>query len=580
MTGPLPGDIGPQWARLDRRMLLVHPVTEVVKFIPVLIGSVILGTSSGNPAWSIIPLALIVGFAITRWFTTTYRVGETHVELRTGLLQRRELSVPRSRIRSVDIESDLLHRALGLAVVVIGTGQQADSGEKFKLDSLDARVVPALRTELLAHTARRADRPEIPAAGTDDEPARAQSTAREIGHWQPRWARYAPLSLTGFAVVAPVVGVAFQYGLGQWLFESETAQDIGDRTVAAIVLVVLGLIAAIVLVVSLAACTRYLTTYFGLRVLNDGRTLHLRHGLFTTRQITLDLARFRGATVNEPLLLRLSGAAELEAIMVGENPRQKILPQAPRAAVERTLAELLSPRARPGDSPAAPPGAGRPSPQPATSEPGADIAPASLDEHPPQPTTPPELTAAEPEPTLPDQHTPPHPSASSPSAATELTPVAQLSVRLTRHGPVARRRRYTRVLSPVVLLAVAVLAFALEGPIPAWWWLLPGISAVLAVALAEDRYRGLGHAVLPRTETGPAWLITRAGSLDRDRDCLEAPGVIGWTVRQSFWQRRSGVATVIAATAAGKKRYHVIDIPLPQAWSLVEAVTPGALGRR
>ncbi|MGV9820935.1 PH domain-containing protein [Nocardia xishanensis] len=553
MTEPLPGDIGPPWARLDQRMLLVHPVTEVIRFIPVLIGSLILGTSSGNPAWSIIPLALIVGFAITRWFTTTYRVGPTHVELRTGLLQRRELSVPRSRIRSVDIESDLLHRALGLAVVVIGTGQQADSGEKFKLDSLDARVVPALRAELLAHTGRPAAGPDVQATGVADaEAARAQS--REIGHWRPQWVRYAPLSLTGFAVIAPVVGAAFQYGLGEWLFESEAAQDIGDHAVAAIVLAVLGLIAVIVLLVSLAACTRYLTTYFGLRVLNDGRTLHLRHGLFTTRQITLDLARFRGATVNEPLLLRLSGAAELEAIMVGENPRQKILPQAPRAAVERTLAELLSPRASP--PPGAPSGVGRPE----------------------------ALTAPEPR-TAAVQHVPPDQPAplsiaSSPSAATELVSVAQLTARLTRHGPVARRRRYTRALSPVVLLTVAVLAIALDTPVSPWWWLLPVVAAALAVALAEDRYRGLGHAVLPRTEAGPAWLITRAGSLDRDRDCLEAPGVIGWTVRQSFWQRRSGVATVIAATAAGKKRYHVIDIPLPQAWSLIEAVTPGALGRR
>ncbi|WP_245668549.1 PH domain-containing protein [Nocardia xishanensis] len=583
MTEPLPGDIGPPWARLDQRMLLVHPVTEVIRFIPVLIGSLILGTSSGNPAWSIIPLALIVGFAITRWFTTTYRVGPTHVELRTGLLQRRELSVPRSRIRSVDIESDLLHRALGLAVVVIGTGQQADSGEKFKLDSLDARVVPALRAELLAHTGRPAGT-HVQATGVADEEA-ARARSREIGHWRPQWVRYAPLSLTGFAVIAPVVGAAFQYGLGEWLFESEAAQDIGDRAVAAIVLAVLGLIAVIVLLVSLAACTRYLTTYFGLRVLNDGRTLHLRHGLFTTRQITLDLARFRGATVNEPLLLRLSGAAELEAIMVGENPRQKILPQAPRAAVERTLAELLSPRARPGGAPGAPPGAGRPEAVTAPEFRAAAVQHAPPGQPAPLSTTGPEPRAVEAEPPPLDQGTLPRPSeseprASSPSAASELVPVAQLTARLTRHGPVARRRRYTRALSPVVLLTVAVLAIALDTPVSPWWWLLPVVAAALAVALAEDRYRGLGHAVLPRTEAGPAWLITRAGSLDRDRDCLEAPGIIGWTVRQSFWQRRSGVATVIAATAAGKKRYHVIDIPLPQAWALIEAVTPGALGRR
>ncbi|WP_083894711.1 PH domain-containing protein [Nocardia tenerifensis] len=497
-------------------MLLVHPVTEVVKFIPVLIGSVILGTSSGNHGWSVIPLALIVGFALTRWFTTTYRVGPTHVELRTGLIQRKKLAVPRSRIRSVDIEADLLHRLLGLAVLAIGTGQQADSGEKFKLDALDARLVPDLRTALLAHTAtpHSVTGQPVPAHDTDERPDAHRG--REIAHWNPGWVRYAPLSLTGFAIIAPIVGLAFQYGVGQVLFRSDAVRRVEDGGALIIALGAVALFLVIVLIVSLAACARYLTTYFGLRVTDDGRTLHLRHGLFTTRQITLDLARFRGATVNEPLLLRLAGAAELEAIMVGENPRQKVLPQAPRTAVEHTLSHLLAPNEF-QDKAIATPAAG-PSPG---------------------------------------------------------------SAPLIAHGPVARRRRYTRTLTPIAVAALVLLAFSLAGvDFSPWWWLVPVVMVPVAIALAEDRYRGLGHAVLPETATSPAWLITRSGSLDRDRDCLEAPGVIGWTVRQSFFQRRAGVATVVAAAAAGKKRYHVLDLPLDDAWALIEAVTPGRLGRR
>ncbi|MBA4858149.1 PH domain-containing protein [Nocardia farcinica] len=511
------------WSRLDRRMLLVHPVNEVVKFIPVLIGSVILGTSSGNHGWSLVPLALIVGYALSRWFTTTYRVGPTHVELRTGLLQRRTLSVPRSRIRSVDIEADLLHRVLGLAVVVVGTGQAADSGEKFRLDSLAAGTAPALRAELLAHTAE-----QVPAEGDSAVPTTRAPQGREIGHWQPAWVRYAPLSLTGFAVVAPIVGLAFQFGLGEVVITSETAHAVEGRAVAVVVLIGLAVLACVVVLVSLAACARYLSTYFGLRVLDTGRTLHLSHGLFTTRQITLDLARFRGATVNEPLLLRLAGAAELEAIMVGENPRQKILPQAPRAAVERTLAELLGSRhlsTVSAETPAAP----AKTPAPEVASPGT----------------------------------------------------AQLSAPLTPHGPVARRRRYVRAIAPVAGLAAALFALPTFGwAAGAWWWLVPAVLFLLALALAEDRYRGLGHTVLPRSGTGPAWLITRSGSLDRDRDCLEAPGIIGWTVRQTFWQRRAGIATVVAATAAGKKAYQVVDVPLARAWAIIEAATPGALGSR
>ncbi|MFR9771565.1 PH domain-containing protein [Nocardia sp. SC052] len=523
---------GPPWQRLDKRMLLVHPITEVVKFIPVLIGSVILGTSSGNHVWSVIPLALIVGFALTRWFTTTYRVGPTHVELRTGLLERKKLSVPRSRIRSVDIEADLLHRALGLAVLAIGTGQHAESGEKFKLDALDARVVPPLRAALLAHTAAR--------VGPDEERKEPQQNssggftaprtrAGEIGHWSPAWVRYAPLSLTGFAIIAPIVGFALQYGLGEIVFRSDAVHDVEDGGVLVLALAAAALLGVIVVVVSAAACAHYLTTYFGLRVRDDGKTLQLRHGLFTTRQITLDRARLRGATVSEPLLLRLAGGAELEAIMTGQNPRQRILPQAPRSAVEHTLGHLLAPEE------------------------------VRDNEFPVQPEARPTGSGAA------DAHTVPAPG----------------SAPLIAHGPAARRRRHTRALAPVVLIAAALVVISLAGQhYSPWWWLLPGLTLALALALAEDRYRGLGHAVLPRTTTSPTWLITRSGSLDRDRDCLEAPGIIGWTVRRTFFQRRAGVATVVAATAAGKKHYSVVDLPADRAWELIQAVTPGLPGTR
>ncbi|WP_238071940.1 PH domain-containing protein, partial [Rhodococcus zopfii] len=120
-------------------------------------------------------------------------------------------------------------------------------------------------------------------------------------------------------------------------------------------------------------------------------------------------------------------------------------------------------------------------------------------------------------------------------------------------------------------LAVAAVATAVTGrtvPLPVW--IGAALLIPVAAGLAWDRYRSLGHAVLP------GWLITRSGSLDRQRVCLEADGIIGWTVRQSFFQRRAGVATVVAATPAGVGHYEVLDLPVEQAWSLVEAVTPGA----
>ncbi|WP_280233263.1 PH domain-containing protein [Nocardia cyriacigeorgica] len=603
------------WLRLDKRMLLVHPVDQVIRFIPVLLGTLILGTSSGNHVWSVLPVVAIVGYALTRWFTTTYRIGPTHIELRTGLFQRKKLSVPRSRIRSVDIEADLLHRILGLAVLAIGTGQHAESGEKFELNALDAAVVPALRVELLAHTRAphvAADEPEgAPEAagdrsGTTLDNGSRRERNREIGHWRPAWVKYAPLSLTGFAIVAPIVGIGFQYGLGEVVFRSDAVHSVEGRGVLLLTLLGFGLLISVVLVMSIAACAHYLATYFGLRVTDNGTTLHLRYGLFTTRQITLDLARFRGATVNEPLLLRLAGGASLEAIMTGQNPRQKILPQAPRAAVDATLAHLLSPhtakypngvsRATAAATPSRSNGvtaaggsvngtefgtiaadsgsdtsAGTDSGAGTATDSGTIAASAGAGA-----ITGPEATAGT--------------SARGTSSGTIRVPdgsvptavgAAPGRVDLIMHGPAARRRRYTHAMWPAPVAAAPLLLMVLAGQeFSPWWWLLPVALVPITAALAEDRYRGLGHAVLPATATSPTWLITRSGSLDRDRDCLEAPGIIGWTVRQTFWQRRSGLATVTAATAAGKKRYHVIDLPLDQAWALIDAVTPGRLGTK
>ncbi|WP_280387906.1 PH domain-containing protein [Nocardia wallacei] len=542
MTEPPPAS----WQRLDKRMLLVHPVREIVRYIPLLIVSVVVGTRNDNPGWGLLALVVIVGFAVARWFTTTYRIGADNVELRTGVVQRKRLAVPRSRIRSVDIEADPLHRGLGLAVLTIGTGQQVGKDEQFKLDALDARLVPGLRAELLAHLnkmedvgAQHGSLTGEPAAGSPDTPAPAPGETDahregiEIAHWQPRWVRYAPLSLTGFAIVAPVVGLAFQYGLAEAIFRSDAVHSVEGRGAWFLTAVVVALVAAVAAIVSLAGCARYLATYFGLRVLDDGRTLHLRHGLFTTRQTTLDLARLRGATVNEPLLLRLAGGAELEAIMTGTSPRQKILPQAPRAAVDRTLGHLLASR-----------------------------------------TARRSLTAA-------TQSDPASATTEAATSADITASAAPATISLNPHGPRARQRRYTRALTPVLVAAIAVVAISVAGvDVPLWMWLVLALIALAATALAYDRYRGLGHAVLPAAGDRPTWLITRSGSLDRDRDCLEAPGIIGWTLRQTFFQRRAGVATLVAASAAGKKRYHVVDIPVDQAWALIERVTPGQLGHR
>nr|WP_082900027.1 PH domain-containing protein [Rhodococcus phenolicus] len=474
-------------------MLLIHPVQEILRLLPVLAVSVIVGSSSGNHGWGLAVAAVLVVIGVLRWFTTTYRIGPAHVELRRGLLQRQVLSIPRSRIRSVDVDRRVMHRLLGLASVRIGTGQATGGGHdrnRFELDGLAIGAVPALREALLsAHPA-----PEDP-VGTTTPAAR---TEIEVARLQPSWVRYAPFSTTGLVAVAAVVGLAFQYGIGETLAESGTVQrGISWATTAGPVVAVAVAVVVLLAIASAAACVRYLLLYGNLLVTDDGHALRIGHGLLRVRHSTLDRARLRGAVLREPLALRIAGGARLDAIMTG-------------VAAERGESSLLLPAA-----------------------PAAEAHRVA--------------TAVVRDPALPE---------------TPLEP----------HGPAARRRRYTRAAGPVLaVLAAAAVAAAVTGrTVPAAVWIGAGLLVPVAVVLAWDRYRSLGHAVRP------GWLITRSGSLDRQRVCLEADGIIGWTVRQTFFQRRAGVATVVAATPAGVGHYEVLDLPVDRAWALVEAVTPGA----
>ena len=148
---------------------------------------------------------------------------------------------------------------------------------------------------------------------------------------------------------------------------------------------------------------------------------------------------------------------------------------------------------------------------------------------------------------------------------------APLKVTLISHGSAARRRRLTRALVPALIIVATAGVAIFAGA--SGWLAAPAVLLVpVAAVLAVDRYRSLGHAL-----AGSA-LVTRQGSLDRRLDVLQCDGIIGWNVRESFFQRRAGLATLTATTAAGRQRYAVPDVPLADALSLGNHAVPGLLG--
>ena len=135
---------------------------------------------------------------------------------------------------------------------------------------------------------------------------------------------------------------------------------------------------------------------------------------------------------------------------------------------------------------------------------------------------------------------------------------------LRPHPPAARRRRLVRATVPWLVPAAVFGGFGI--------W--PGFAVCLALAglgipLGLDRYAGLGNAVDERA------VSVRSGSLRRRQVVLLRRGVVGATVRQTWFQRRAGLATVTLATGAGSGGYEAIDIGAADAVRLLRDVDPG-----
>ena len=482
------------WQRLDPRMLVVEPVSELRRFLPVLLGALLAGgfARGGGLGWELLAVAVPVAIGVARYLTTRYRILDGRVELRRGLLQRTLRTAQLDRVRTVDVTASLVHRVLGLATVRIGTGAGAE--QDLELDGLRAPQAQELREALLARVAHEAHAPD----DADAAAPPAAPTERPVLRLDPGWARYAPFTSAGVVAAAALLGVASQ-ALPDSAWRLDRLPDLAPAGWGWLLLVAVGVLAAAVSSAVLAVLG-YLVAHWDLTLTRTPTQWRLTRGLLTTRETSVEDARLAGVVVREPLGLRLAGAAELGAVVTGLGQGEKgtltLVPPAPRAVVDGVAGAVLGDD-RPTDAP---------------------------------------LTAP-----------------------------------LRTHGPAAVRRRRLRALAPAAAL-VAIVAALVVADVLTPWALVPAVLTLpAAVVLGEDRARALGHLGVD------GFLVSRSGSLVRRREVLGAEHVIGWTVRDTWFQRRSGLVTLEATTAGGSQRVRVLDVPEGDGLLLAAALTPRLL---
>jgi putative membrane protein len=487
------------WRRLSPRMLLVHPVVEVGKALPAIVAALLAGHgTTGGTVWAAAITAIVAVLSIVRWFTTRFRITDKQIELHHGLFRRRTLTAPLDRVRTVDVTSHLLHRLLGLARVVIGTGTSDRKGrDRVILDGLTLPEATGLRGELLhRRPAPLPTEPELPVGVRHD-------VEELLVRADPRWLRFAPFTLTGAVTGLALLGVVWRIvdEAHVNLDSLSLVRDVSHRLERwSLALAIAVVAAAVIAFVVIASTVGYVLAFWRFRVTrHTGGTLHVTRGLITTRATSIEQRRLRGAEVCEPLLLRSVRGARCLAITTGlrvgrgaERGGEILLPPAPRAAAISLAATVI----------------------------GTDV----------------------------------------PFTAT-----------LGRHPIAARRRRVTRALAvPVVLVVIAAVGVAF-GHWPAWFLVAAAVLAGAAVPLGIDRYYSLGHSL------AGGYLVIRYGSIVRRHTALQTEGVIGWNIRRSYFQRRVGLASLTATTAAGRQGYKITDISEAEVVAFADATVPNLL---
>ncbi|OOC53756.1 MULTISPECIES: PH domain-containing protein [Nocardiopsis] len=530
------------WQRLHPFSVWASTVVAGVFLLPsAIVGTVVL-VVAGQSLWALAPvpgalafLAFMTYLDMLRLRATRYRVTAERMEMRSGIVAKAYRSIPRERVRSVDVAAPLYARIFGLCSVTVGTGEKVGPGsDQLQLLYVTAEQGEWLRRDLLYRGTPTAAGPSgAPGDAADGEPGAGGDEETELARLDRRWFAYAPATTAtlgvGLGAITGLLGLNAQTGGTGWDWISEqtglpSIAEMSSFVVARFLLVVpltlLGLLVSGVIVLTAVA----VETWWDYRLTREADgTVRLRRGLLTSVSLSVEGRRLNGVTLHEPFVLRRTGGADVRAVATGlaaaddkkTNAKSRLSPAMPRQRARELAADLMR------------------------------------------------------------------------------TPDSPLDVPLAAHPRAALRRRFTRATVVTVLGAVLAGALAwLQTMISAAWWKVVHEAerefipvplatstveaapswgwAVLAVLIsavafwyAVGSYRGLGHGLHPR------YLVVRQGMAVRDTVTLERSAVIGWRITHSPFQRRLGLADVAATTAAGQGMYAANDVGLGQglAWA-------------
>ncbi|MEU4534097.1 PH domain-containing protein [Streptosporangium sp. NPDC023825] len=516
--------------RLSPKVLLTDPIRMLPSLLLPLAGVLFLGGFSlGSFGWAATAVVGSVVFAAVRWVTFTYQIVGDRLELTRSLISRSVRTIPLERIRGVDVSAPPLHRLLGIAVLRIDTGAGGDEKQEGELDGVTVEEGERLKAVLLWHARARTARR-----------VQARGAASAAG------AASGPTELTAGASGTSGVPAGSRRGAAG----SSTRHEVGDTTPDRVFFVMprkwlaYGPLSGAYLLTpfALVAGAVGLAFQWGSEfridrrvVVGAGEWIWQHPPLLIAAAVLLVLAMpviavIMYAVFNWDFTLR-AGEGYLIAGR-GLITRRSVSLERRRVRGFEFVEGPAERRAGLGRAWAIVTGLG-------DSETRGQL----------MPVAPRDVVLG--------------------VVGEAIGPIA---AGLRPHPPAARRRRLFRAIFPWSVIAACTVPAALLWS--GLWWALAApalLLALLGVPLGLDRYRSLGH-----TYDGSR-LSVRSGSLRRSQAVVEERAVVGWTLSQTWFQRRAGLLTVTAGVGAGTGGYAALDVGEAEGPAFAAEVTPAWL---
>jgi putative membrane protein len=314
--------------RTSPRIVLVHTITfkQARSLAPALI-PLAAATGLGGGRWTVAGIVVAVTLvslaaAVLSWWRFGYLDAPGAVVVTRGLVTRSERTVPKDRIRGVEVEAPPLHRLFGLVRLRVdaAAGAVAGKDEELLIDGLTRTEGERLRTTVLASRA----------PGPGDDVAPPEPVEEEFARFDSRWLLYAPL--VGGYLAVPLAGVGALFRLAQELPRDVLPDGLGISVDDARVLGAALLVALLLLVVGSIVGAAVVNWRF--RLVRRGSSLVAVRGLLTRLHTELEVDRIRGVAVAEGAGMRLVRAARATALVTGLGDaarRGQLLPLGPRA---------------------------------------------------------------------------------------------------------------------------------------------------------------------------------------------------------------------------------------------------------